>query len=289
MCRFIAYLGKPITADELLLKPVNSLVHQSYSAGEMSEILNGKGFGLGWYVHRISDRPGLFRAITPAWNNRNLLYNAPLIQTHCMFAHIRAATEGSITEDNTHPFQYEQYLMMHNGGIPQFQRIRRKLLALLDDEFFVWIKGQTDSEHIFALLMQHVREMQGSASHLTEDQIRQCFQKTFDVIQQLKFDAGIGDEVSNFNIMVTNGHRIFGTRFSSNPEKETRTLYYSTGDSFQCKDGASRMLRNGSKIETVLIVSEKLNKYEDEWTAIPQNNFIAVDQDLEGHLSPLVH
>jgi predicted glutamine amidotransferase len=89
--------------------------------------------------------------------------------------------------------------------------------------------------------------------------------------------------------MVTNGHRIFGTRFSSNPEKETRTLYYSTGDSFQCKDGASRMLRNGSKIETVLIVSEKLNKYEDEWTAIPQNNFIAVDQDLEVHLSPLVH
>ena len=49
MCRFIAYLGKPITADELLLKPVNSLVHQSYSAGEMSEILNGDGFGLGWY------------------------------------------------------------------------------------------------------------------------------------------------------------------------------------------------------------------------------------------------
>ena len=289
MCRFIAYLGKPIMADELLLKPVNSLVHQSYSAGEMSEILNGDGFGLGWYVHSISDRPGLFRAITPAWNNRNLLYNAPLIRTNCLFAHIRAATEGSITEDNTHPFQYEQFLMMHNGGIPQFQRIRRKLLALLDDQFFIWIKGQTDSEHVFALLMQHVSEMQGSGSRLTEDQTRQCFQKTFDVIQQLKFEAGIGDEVSNFNIMVTNGHRIFGTRFSSNPDKETRTLYYSTGSSFQCKDGTSRMLRDSKKIETVLIVSEKLNNSKDEWTAIPQNNFIAVDQDLEVHLSPLVH
>ena len=32
MCRFIAYLGQPIIIDELLLKPSNSLVHQSYSA-----------------------------------------------------------------------------------------------------------------------------------------------------------------------------------------------------------------------------------------------------------------
>jgi len=30
MCRFIAYLGKPIIIVELLLKPVNSLVHQSF-------------------------------------------------------------------------------------------------------------------------------------------------------------------------------------------------------------------------------------------------------------------
>ncbi|MDH4020357.1 MAG: class II glutamine amidotransferase, partial [Xanthomonadales bacterium] len=222
MCRFIAYLGKPIMADELLLKPANSLVHQSYSAGEMPEILNGDGFGIGWYVQSISERPGLFRAITPAWSNRNLHHNAPLIRTDCLFAHIRAATEGSITEDNTHPFSFGRFLMMHNGSIPQFQRIRRNLLALLDDDVFHWIKGQTDSEHVFALMMQHIREMRGSGPRLTESQIQQCFQKTFDVVQQLKVDAGTGDEVSNFNLMVTNGRRIFGTRYSSNPDKETR-------------------------------------------------------------------
>jgi len=32
MCRFIAYLGQPIIIDELLLKPSNSLVHESYNA-----------------------------------------------------------------------------------------------------------------------------------------------------------------------------------------------------------------------------------------------------------------
>lgn len=291
MCRFIAYLGKPIMADELLLKPVNSLVHQSYSAGEMPEILNGDGFGIGWYVHSISERPGLFRAITPAWSNQNLHYNAPLIRTNCLFAHIRAATEGGINEQNTHPFHFERYLMMHNGSIPQFQRIRRKLLGLLDDEIFLWIKGQTDSEHVFALLMQHIVEMRGPGPgpRLTEDQIKQCFQKTFDVIQQLKVEAGIGDGVSNFNLMVTNGRRIFGTRYSSNPDKETRTLYYSTGAGFQCEGGVCRMVSNDAAVEAVLIASEKLNDDAGEWIPVPQNHFISVDRDLQVDLSPMQH
>ena len=289
MCRFIAYLGKPIMADELLLKPTNSLVHQSYHAGEMPEMLNGDGFGVGWYVHSISELPGLFRAITPAWSNRNLHYNAPLIRTNCLFAHVRAATEGGTTEDNTHPFSFEQFLMMHNGGIPQFQRIRRKLLLLLNDEIFDWIKGQTDSEHVFALLMQHIFEMGGAGPRLTEDEIRRCFQKTFDVIQQLKVDAGLGDAVSNFNLMVTNGHRIFGTRYSSNPEKETRTLYYSTGTDFQCKDGVCHLEGGDSKPESVLIVSEKLSENVSEWNPIPPNHFISVDEDKQVQLSPMRH
>ena len=289
MCRFIAYLGKPIMADELLLKPTNSLVHQSYHAGEMSEILNGDGFGIGWYVQSISERPGLFRAITPAWSNRNLHYNAPLIRTDCLFAHIRAATEGAITEDNTHPFSFGRFLMMHNGGIPQFQRIKRKLLALLNDNIFLWIKGQTDSEHVFALLMQHIVEMRGAGPHLTEDQIRQCFQKTFDVIQQLKVEAGMGEEVSNFNLMVTDGHRIFGTRYSSNPDKETRTLYYSTGAGFQCEEGICRMVTSDTVVEAVLIASEKLNKNKGEWIPVPENHFISVNRDLQVELSPMLH
>ena len=102
-------------------------------------------------------------------------------------------------------------------------------------------------------------------------------------------EAGIGDEVSTFNMMATDGHRIFGTRYSSNPEKETRTLYYSAGSRLQCKDGESRMIQGDSGVEAVLIVLEKLNKNEEEWMPIPQNHFIAVDRDLEVHLSPMHH
>jgi glutamine amidotransferase len=138
-------------------------------------------------------------------------------------------------------------------------------------------------------LMQHIVEMRGTGPRLTEDQIRQCFQKTFDVIQQLKVDAGLGDTVSNFNLMVTNGHRLFGTRYSSNPEKETRTLYYSAGTGFQCKDGVCHMEEDGSKPESVLIVSEKLTENVSEWNPIPPNHFISVDEDLRVQLSSMRH
>ena len=287
MCRFIAYLGRPIIIDELLLKPTNSLINQSHDAEEMSQTLNGDGFGLGWYVHHISEKPGLFRSISPAWNNENLLYNAPLIQTDCMFAHIRAASEGAISEANSHPFHYEQFLMMHNGVVPNFSKIKRRLLSLLDDELFLWIKGQTDSEHVFALLMQHLKDLRGSAPAISTEQIKQGFRQTFDVVRALTQEAGIDHEVSTFNMMITDGYRIFGTRYSSNPEKETRTLYYSTGSKFECQDGFSTMVQDESGDKAVLIVSEKLNDNKEEWTPIPANHFIAVESDMEISLLPL--
>jgi len=276
MCRFIAYLGRPIIVDELLLKPSNSLVHQSFDAGEMSQTLNGDGFGLGWYVHSISRQPGLFRSISPAWNNCNLLYNAPLIRTDCMFAHVRAASVGAISEANSHPFHYQQYLMMHNGFIPQFQKIKRRLQSLLNEEMYLWVKGQTDSEHIFALLIQNLNELKRESVEITADQARAAFQKTFDTLAELTHEAGTSDQVSTFNIMVTDGYRIFGSRYSSDPVREARSLYFSAGSKFECKDGVSAMLQDDSGRQAVLIVSVKLNTRTLVWTSIPDNHFIAV-------------
>jgi glutamine amidotransferase len=287
MCRFVAYLGRPITVDELLIKPVNSLVHQSYDAGDAPEALNGDGFGLGWYVRDVSVRPGLFRSITPAWNNNNLLYNAAVIQTNCVFAHVRAASEGSVSEANTHPFHHRRFLMMHNGGIPKFRRIRRLLLSLLNDDLFDWIQGQSDSEHVFALLMQNLYEMRRTAPAMTLENLQQGFQQTFDTVQELKREAGIGDEVSTFNMMATDGERIIGTRYSSDPERETRTLYYATGSRFECVDGLSRMAQDDNGVQAVLIASEKLNVNADEWQVVPQNHFLYVENDLSVHLRPM--
>jgi predicted glutamine amidotransferase len=78
MCRFALYLGPPITLDTLITKPVNSIIHQSFHSHERKDPLNADGFGVAWYVPELSLHPAVFRSITPAWNDENLLNLAPL-------------------------------------------------------------------------------------------------------------------------------------------------------------------------------------------------------------------
>ena len=280
MCRFVSYLGRPIIIDELLLKPENSLVNQSYDAEEMSQPLNGDGFGLGWYAREIRSQPGLFRSITPAWNNQNLRYNASLIRTPCLFAHIRAASVGVVSEANCHPFHYHDYLLMHNGGIDDFRHIKRDLVRLLNDEFFLWVTGQTDSEHIFAFFLQTLVERYGEELPQPE-QVAACFQHTFDMMEVLKRHRNIAGN-STYNMLVTDGRRIFGTRYNSSPHEASPTLYYATGSRFESHPNGDCFIRDNKEgRQFVMVVSEKLNEREEDWTVVPPNHFIWVGEDLE--------
>ena len=90
MCRLIAYAGHSLCVAELVTRPVHSLVNQSYHSTERSEPLNGDGFGVAWYHPELSERPALFREVTPAWNNENLRELARVLYSPCILAHIRA-------------------------------------------------------------------------------------------------------------------------------------------------------------------------------------------------------
>ena len=97
MCRFLAYLGAPISMGELLYDPSDSIIKQSYAAREIEEPLTGDGFGVGWYHHDRSPDPAVFVSVTPAWSNRNLRSMAPKVCSGCIVAHVRAASVGSVS------------------------------------------------------------------------------------------------------------------------------------------------------------------------------------------------
>jgi glutamine amidotransferase len=128
MCRFICYRGPEILLTDLLYRPANSLIRQSFHAKERTEPLNGDGFGIGWYAPQISSTPSVFTSVTPAWNNQNLRRLSEHVKSDCFFAHVRAASPGMrVSEANCHPFQYGRFLWMHNGIIRDFSRIKRRL------------------------------------------------------------------------------------------------------------------------------------------------------------------
>ena len=71
------------------------------------EIPNGDGTGLGWYEHRAA--PALFRSITPAWGDENLVELATEIRTRLFLAHVRAGTGTPVQQTNCHPFRYRNW------------------------------------------------------------------------------------------------------------------------------------------------------------------------------------
>jgi glutamine amidotransferase len=162
MCRLVAYLGvKPILLGELIEKPENSLINQSKSAKNGCHIVNADGFGLSWYDQEVDNKPGIFKSIQPAWNDKNLSHIAQKVASNCFLGHIRASTIGDVTFNNCHPFSYQEYSFAHNGTIRQFEKLRRDLINFIDEELFLSIKAQTDSEHLFFLIMHFLKQGEG--------------------------------------------------------------------------------------------------------------------------------
>ncbi len=283
MCRLMAYMGTPIIVDKLLYQPKNSLINQSFSARELEEPLNGDGFGIGWYVPEVNYEPVNFVSVNPAWNNRNLRNLAPKIKTECLVAHVRAASVGDVSESNCHPFQYQNLLMMHNGGVEQFGKVKRLIRNNLSDELYNWIKGQTDSEHIFA---QILNQLPYHDHRLEPEHVTEAFEKTFEALKNLMHQNGI-DEPAYLNMVLTNGRFTVGTRYVTDPLLEPLTLYHSEGSRYVCEDGVCRMLEPEEREHAVLVVSEKLTDNEYDWKEVPRNNFVIVKPNLDIKIQPI--
>ncbi len=110
-----------------------------------------------------------------------------------VIAHIRKATQGIVSLENTHPFPRElwgQYwVFAHNGNLPQFR-------PELDGSFLP--VGNTDSERIFCWLLQNLRHRFDDAPPGRE--------ALFDALHELTTPlAGMGI----FNYLLSNGDSLF--------------------------------------------------------------------------------
>lgn len=284
MCRFLAYRGVPIVMSKLLQEPKNSLVNQSLNSRERSSPTNGDGYGVGWYTQSVSAEPALLRSIRPAWNDRNLLSIAPKIESDCILAHIRAATRGEVSELNCHPFQYKNLLMMHNGTVRGFRRLKRQIRQSLPNYAYNWVEGQTDSEHLFGLFLAELGEDDDPGIDKAKIAIRGAIEK----IEGWKIENNISDPLT-LNTAITNGKWVLSTKYVT-PEtsRVPISLYYSEGAKYECEDGSCVMLHENIDDQAVLIVSEKLSDIEDDWIPVPKNFFVAIREDLTVDLEPIL-
>ncbi len=247
MCRWMAYKGKSIYLEDWLLNSEHSLIDQSKSADLSIYEVNGDGFGIGWYGNK--PEPGLFKSIRPAWNNANLKSLAAHVSSSLFLAHVRATTGTPIQETNSHPFQFKNWLMVHNGVIHGFDRIKKELIKKVDSKYFSCILGSTDSEILFYLFLTFGLQKNVKKAINTVIELIEAIAIKHNIQHALRMTLGISD-----------GESLWAIRYSSNGQSSS--LFYSIED-----DDYSQ----------VLIVSEPLDSCAKCWISIDENSIVEVD------------
>jgi gamma-glutamyl hercynylcysteine S-oxide hydrolase len=199
VCRFLAYLGPPLTLQSLLYDPPHSLVRQSWAPRHQREgAVNADGFGVGWYDRDVRPEPARWRTARPAWVERSFASVAGLVRSTAVLAAVRDATPPApVEESGTPPFTAGPWLFAHNGRVEGFadqSPLRARLRHLVSDGRSAAIEGASDSEVLFALTLDRLD-------------------------QQMAPGAALGDVVSTvvdlaparLNLVLTDGLRLAAT------------------------------------------------------------------------------
>jgi predicted glutamine amidotransferase len=283
MCRFTMYLGPTIRLSSLVVDPKHSIIDQSFRSHGQEEPLNGDGFGIAWYAPEMCEEPALFRSVTPAWNNANLLELARVVQSPLIFAHVRAATKhGGQSEANCHPFRSGRFAFMHNGDIGDFAAVRRPLLNSLGDRAFASIHGNTDSEHLFAVIIDELDRTEATGIE------KLAFAMQAAVARVTALAAAHGNGAPSYlNLALSDGESAVACRYTTEDGYDGESLFLHTGRLYVCRDGECRMIAPTGGRGCVLISSEPLSE-DKGWQPLARNSIVLVTSDGTTQARPIV-
>ncbi len=282
MCRFLMYAGEPIHLSSLITEPEHSLIHQSIHSLERSEPLNGDGFGVAWYAPEVHSDAVLFRSITPAWSNQNLRHLSRAIKSRCVLAHVRAASAGlSVSEPNTHPFVCGPYAFMHNGVLADYWLHRRDLLGLLDDRHYQLVRGTTDSECLFAHILQDLAE----SGSITGAQMATSLEKSIGKILSVLVRKGVNGP-SYINAVLSDGRESVACRYTNARDQQAPSLHLHTGRLYTCRSGKPELVEAHEDEHSVIISSEPLTG-DASWQVVPNNSIVTIDSKRSVSVRPI--
>lgn len=257
MCRLVAYIGKSIPLENIIVKPKHSLLEQSQDAQEAKLSVNGDGFGIAWYDGEGD--PGLYKDVLPAWSDSNLPSICRLVKSGLFMAHVRASTFGTTSRENCHPFAYKSWSFAHNGGIGNFKLIRRKVESLLADDVYEARHGSTDSELFFLLMLTNGLDQDAT----------QAVEKSIGQVTQLLQTHDALTTPLRLTCVFSDGQKIYGFRHAS--DDKSPSLYISN-----CLDNGGRA-----------IASEPLHGTDEHWQEIAPGQLTSLCRESVEYTSVL--
>lgn len=250
MCRLVAYTGPGLPLQRLLLEPEHSLMVQSWGPREMDEaVLNADGFGFGWYGG--DGLPGKYINTCPMWSDVNLNALGRSLSSSLWLANVRSATPGqAVSLDNTQPFIDGRFMFLHNGYIGDFtETARPRFHQHLMPAIQAGIRGNTDSEYLFALFRQQLA---------SGDDTLQSLQQTLQGLPALLDGAP-----ALVNLVVCDGENLFACRHAVN-KGACPTLYFSD--------------HHPDFPDAALLASERISS-PGSWEPVAENSILGIAAD----------
>ena len=244
MCRWAAYIGKPIFLEDVVSRPGHSLIAQSHHATLCKSVVNADGVGIAWYGER--PEPGLYRDILPAWSDPNLRSITAQVKSGLFLAHVRASTGTATSRNNCHPFAVGRWSFMHNGQIGGYDAFRRDADMMIPDALYPHRKGATDSEALFLIAL---------AEGLDTDP-QGALERAVARLVTLSLARGSAPHL-RLTCAFSDGETLYAARAAS--DDLAPSLWHRWSES-----------RGGRAV-----VSEPLDEGEDDWQAIPAGSFCA--------------
>ena len=288
MCRVMAYLGTPVLLDDLLYKPDNSLVRQTY-APQMLHMLNLAGFGMAAW-DPASHRPGepfLYKVTDLPIFDSNLKGLAEKLRAGCVLAHVRGVPytdRAHVERANIHPFRFPGFrlCLAHNGDLADFGRMKFELLGHIAPDLARHIAGTTDSEWIYALLMS---QMDDPTADLELKEILPAVQRTLAIQREVRQKVGIATS-SSVNLFLCDGNDLVATRFTFDfgcygatvheANLSYLSLWFTIGRNYGFRDGEWKMEGGNGGADSVLVASEPLTQDTSTWIEVPEYSLLYV-------------
>ena len=138
MCRILGCVAaEPVSIRHELLEAENPVIRQSQE--------HDSGWGMAVYERTDGEEPVVARFPQAAHQDGGFP-KATQLRGRIFNVHVRRATMGGLSPENTHPFCLGNYTLSHNGTILHFPRLLEPGVKPP--------RGQTDSEHFFNFLMR---------------------------------------------------------------------------------------------------------------------------------------
>jgi len=196
------------------------------------------------------------------------------VRSDCVVLHLRQATVGDFRTENTHPFRMRSWTFAHTGTIGAFDVLRESLLERLPDFLRRNVRGGTDSEVLFHVLLSFVHD----AGVLDEADPPEAT-----IIAALRSSVALIDELtdgasaprSTLNLVLTNGRQMYALgRGKTLAYVDRRGLHEVRPDSPLPADVA------GAGLHYVMVVSGDLKELPAEYVQPPDGTLVTIDRDL---------